>query len=115
MTRAARTWFRVSFTGLIVNKDPLRPLLGRSARGARSAMAKGQSLGFLQLSPLGKGSCKIIENRLLPALSVRGSARSTQVARALRARFRLRISAVAGQDHSALIRHPRPDPRKNGP
>jgi len=47
-------------------------------------------------SPLGKGSCEKIESRLLPALSVRrgtavSRARSTQVERALRARFHLWI------------------------
>ena len=38
-------------------------------------------------SPPPEGSCERIENRLLSALSVRGSARATQVERALRARF----------------------------
>ncbi len=38
-----------------------------------------------------EGSCEKIQNRLLPALSVRRSARSTQVKRALRARFHLWI------------------------
>ena len=41
---------------------------------------------FLIFSQLpGEGSCEKIENRFLPALSVRRSARSTQVERALRA------------------------------
>ena len=38
---------------------------------------------------VGEGSFEKIENRLTPAPSVRTSARSTQVERALRARFRL--------------------------
>ena len=44
----------------------------------------------------GEGSCEKIENRLLPALSVRRSARSTQVERALRARFHLTIQRRDG-------------------
>jgi hypothetical protein len=42
-------------------------------------------------SPLTKGSCEKIEDRLLPARSVRRSARSTQVEGALRTRFGLWI------------------------
>ena len=55
-------------------------------------------------SPLpnaGEGSCEKIENRLLSTLSVRRSARSTQVERALRARFRLWIQ---NRDGSGLSR-----------
>ena len=48
----------------------------------------------------GEGSCEKIENRLLPALSVRRSARSTQVERALRARFRLWIQNRDGSRSS---------------
>ena len=43
-----------------------------------------------EIRPCGsEGSCEKIENRLHPALSVRRSARATQVERALRARFHL--------------------------
>jgi len=45
----------------------------------------------------GEGNCERIENRLLPALSVRRSARATQVERALRARFHLWIRRRAAQ------------------
>ena len=48
-----------------------------------------------------EGSCEKIENRLLLARSVRRSARSTQVERALRARFRLWIQ---NRDGSGLSR-----------
>jgi len=44
----------------------------------------------------GEGSCEPIENRLLPALSVRRSARATLVERALRVRFHLWIQRRDG-------------------
>ena len=52
-----------------------------------------------------EGSCEKIENRLLPALSVRRSARATQVERALRARFHLwaRRRNGSGWLHSILL------------
>ena len=56
-----------------------------SCRVAAQRWMKGRRV------PSREGSCEKIENRLLPALSVRRSARSTQVERALRARFHLWI------------------------
>ncbi len=50
---------------------------------------------FIQ-SPPSQGSCEQIENRLLPALGVRRSARATPVERALRARFHLWIRRREG-------------------
>ena len=53
--------------------------------------------------PSRERSCEKIKNRLLPALSVRRSARATLVERALRARFHLWVRGQGGSGLAQLI------------
>jgi hypothetical protein len=71
------------------SENPLPGGVAAIAAGVGSLKPPQPTLAPPALAPPMEGSCNKIENRLLPALSVRGSARSTQVERALRARFRL--------------------------
>jgi hypothetical protein len=70
------------------HKAPYGGFEGRNTRAARGR-------GFADLPPMKipslEGSCEKIQDRICPAKSVRRSARSTQVERALRARFELWI------------------------
>ena len=61
-----------------------------------------RNLALLTLATPFAGSCEKIENRLLPALSVRRSARATLVERSLRARFHLWIRRRDGSGLAQL-------------